>query len=212
MFGAVAALLLLCLPARAADLTLFDGKSVAAIVTDGGIPIGKAGDLLARDLAALSGRAPTVAKSAEGAKGTLIIVGPLDAPLIASLLKANHIAAAPIAGKWESYGRAVIPSPADPRQKALLIFGSDVRGTIYGVVDLTREMGVSPWEWWADVTIRKVPSIRIDGALRYSREPSVRYRAIFLNDEDFGLKPWAAKTYEPAAAPSAPRPMPASSS
>ncbi len=199
MFGVIAALLFICVPARAAEITLFDGKSVAAIVVDGGTPIRKAGELLARDLAALSGRAPAVAESTEGAKGALVIIGRFDAPLIASLLKANKIDTAPIAGKWETYGRVVIPSPADPKQRALLIFGSDVRGTIYGVTDLSREMGVSPWEWWADVTTRKVPSIRIDGALRYAREPSVRYRAIFLNDEDFGLKPWAAKTYEPEA-------------
>ncbi len=91
----------------------------------------------------------------------------------------------------------MIPAPGDPKRSALLIFGSDVRGTIYGVTDLSREMGVSPWEWWADVTIRKVPKIAVDGATRFSHEPSVHYRAIFLNDEDFGLKPWSAKTYEP---------------
>jgi hypothetical protein len=65
------------------------------------------------------------------------------------------------------------------------------------VIDLTREMGVSPWEWWADVNIRKVKRIAVDDALRYSKEPSVKYRGIFLNDEDWGLLPWSAKTYDP---------------
>ena len=93
----------------------------------------------------------------------------------------------------------VVPAPWNPGQSVLVIFGSDLRGTIYGVVDLTREMGVSAWEWWADVTIRKVDHIAVNADLFFSREPSIKYRAIFLNDEDFGLKPWAAKTYEPAA-------------
>ncbi len=186
-------------PVHAADVTLFDGKTVAGVVYDGDTPVEKAAQLLAHDLGALSGRAPAVAKTTDGASGPLVIVGRIDAPLVAALLKANKIDTAPIAGKWESYGRAAIPSPADPRRQALLIFGSDVRGAIYGVVDLSREMGVSPWEWWADAAIRKAGAIRVDGRLRYSKEPSVHYRAIFLNDEDFGLKPWAAKTYEPEA-------------
>jgi hypothetical protein len=191
--------LALALPARAAELTLYDGKSVAGVVYDGPTPIKKVAELLARDLTALSGRTPAIATNTDGVRGPLVIVGQKDAPLIAALLKANAIDVSPLAGKWESYGRVMIAAPGYAGRKALLIFGSDVRGAIYGVVDLSREMGVSPWEWWADVTIRKVGAIKVDATLHYSQEPSVHYRAIFLNDEDFGLKPWAAKTYEPEA-------------
>lgn len=208
LFGALVgslAALVICLPARASDISLFDGKAVAGVVYDGGEPIHKAAELLAHDLGALTGKAPVVADKADGASGTLVIIGQLNAPLIAALLKDSKIDPAPIAGKWETYGRAMIPAPGNAKRKALLIFGSDIRGTIYGVTDLSREMGVSPWEWWADVTIRKVSSIKIDGALRFSKEPSVRYRAIFLNDEDFGLKPWSAKTYEPEVGSIGPR-------
>jgi hypothetical protein len=194
-----------CLPARASQIALFDSKAVARVVYDGGAPVHKAAELLARDLSALTGKVPAIANTADGAGGTLIIIGQIDAPLVAALLKANKIDPSPIAGKWETYGRVAISMPGNTNQKALLIFGSDIRGTIYGVTDLSREMGVSPWEWWADVTIRKVPAIRIDGALRFSKEPSVRYRAIFLNDEDFGLKPWSAKTYEPEVGSIGPR-------
>ena len=159
-------------------------------------PIQKAAELLARDLSALTGLAPTIV-GPDAAHGPAIIIWQMDSPMIARLLSENHIDTAPLKGKWEVYGRAVVPAPGDPAKSALLIFGSDVRGTIYGVMDLSREMGVSPWEWWADVAIRKVPKITADGTTRFSREPSVHYRAIFLNDEDFGLKPWSAKTYEP---------------
>jgi len=197
---------LLALPAAAGSLTLYDGHDVAAVVTDGSsVPLGKAAALLAHDLAALTGHAPKVATDVKAARGTAVIVGTVGQSLIAGLLAANHIDAAPIAGKWETYGRAVVPAPWNARQRVLLIFGSDIRGAIYGVTDLSRELGVSPWEWWADVTIRKMPRLAVSDALVYAREPSVHYRAIFLNDEDFGLKPWAAKTYEPEAGTIGPR-------
>ena len=187
------------LPAHADNIELFDGKSVASIVTDGAAntPIRKAAELLAHDLTSLGGKRPAITANFAGLSGSAVIIGTSDSPSIAALLKANHIDTAPIAGKWETYGRAVIPAPWNPKTKALLIFGSDTRGTIWGVIDLTREMGVSAWEWWADVKIRKRARIAVDDTLRYSQEPSVKYRGIFLNDEEYGLFPWASKTYDP---------------
>jgi glycosyl hydrolase family 115 (putative glucuronidase)/glycosyl hydrolase family 115 len=195
--AAAAMLLAATTPAGAAPLSLYS----TTIVTDGNksVPLGRAAALLGHDLAALTGHAPVIATNPANIRGTGIIIGTLDQPLIAMLLKANRIDPAPIVGKWETYGRTAIPAPWNPKQRALLIFGADVRGAIYGITDLSRELGVSPWEWWADVAIRKVDHLETDGAPRFSREPSVKYRAIFLNDEDFGLKPWAAKTYEPEA-------------
>ncbi|HEY0281245.1 MAG TPA: glycosyl hydrolase 115 family protein [Rhizomicrobium sp.] len=186
-------------PASAApSLTLSDGKSVAAIVYDtaDSAPIAKAAELLAHDLKARSGFAPVIATHFNG-PGPAILIGRSDSPLIASLLKANKIDTAPLAGKWETYGRAVVPAPWNPQQSVLVIFGSDTRGTIWGVIDLTREIGVSAWEWWADVKILKADRIAVDAALRTSKEPSVKYRGIFLNDEEYGLFPWASMTYDP---------------
>jgi len=181
---------------QAADFSVFDGGATPVVVHDdtGAAPLAKAADLLARDLTALTGRKAASAVAPPAGTAPEIIIGLADSPRIAALLKANHLDAAPIAGKWESYGRAAIQDGGRP---ALLIFGSDVRGTIWGVTDLSRELGVSPWEWWADVTIQPKAKLRVDGALRYSREPSVKYRGIFLNDEEFGLWPWAANTQDP---------------
>ncbi|MDE2161801.1 MAG: glycosyl hydrolase 115 family protein [Alphaproteobacteria bacterium] len=180
-------------------MTLFDGKAVASIVYDasGGVPIAKAAELLSHDLTSLSGHKPVVTSSLTAANGAAVVIGLASSPKIAAILKANNISTDPIDGKWETYGRAVIPAPWNPKEKALLIFGSDTRGTIWGVIDLTREMGVSAWEWWADVKIRKVNHIIVDAALTYSKSPSVKYRGIFLNDEEYGLFPWASKTYDP---------------
>ena len=193
---ALAALLVAILPARAADMMLFDGKTVATIVADkqSGVPVAKAADLLARDLGAVSGRRPVVAAGLPAA-GPAVLIGRYDSPAMAAILKANGIDTAPLAGKWESYGRAVVPGPGGTQ--VLVIFGSDTRGTIWGVIDLSREMGVSAWEWWADVKIRRSARVAVDAALRYSKEPSVKYRGIFLNDEEYGLFPWASKTYDP---------------
>jgi hypothetical protein len=178
----------------------FDGAKVQTVVYDGtaGVPIAKVADLLHHDLTALCGREPAVSSNFREAKGTGIIIGLAASPQIAKILAANKISTAPIDGKWETYGRAVVPAPWNKREQALIIFGSDTRGTIWGVIDLTREMGVSAWEWWADVTIRHRDHIPIGTALTYSKPPSVKYRSVFLNAGAHGLNPWAAKTYDPA--------------
>ena len=182
--------------ARAAGFTVFDGRTVAAIRygREADVPIRKAADLLSHDLTRLTGRTPVVGTDM-GNAGDAIIIGLASSPYMAQLLRRNGLSTAPIAGKWETYGRAVVPAPWDARQRALLIFGSDTRGTIWGVIDLTREMGVSAWEWWADVKIRKVNRISVDGGLRYSKEPSVKYRGFFINTGR--LQVWAAHTFDP---------------
>ncbi|GLB49344.1 glycosyl hydrolase 115 family protein [Neptunitalea lumnitzerae] len=78
-----------------------------------------------------------------------------------------------------------------------IIAGTDARGTAYGVFSISEQIGVNPWYWWADVPTIKKNEIRINATDKYSNEPSVKFRGIFLNDEDWGLQPWAAKTFEP---------------
>ncbi len=194
---ALIALVFVFIPAQAANITLFDGKTVAGIAYDkaDGVPIAKAAALLAHDLGAVSGRKPVVSTSLPA--GTVVLIGRYDSPEIASILKANGIDTKPIAGKWETYGRAVVTAPGHPKRNVLVIFGSDTRGTIWGVIDLTRQLGVSAWEWWADVKIRRQARVAVDAALYYSKPPTVKYRGIFLNDEEYGLFPWASKTFDP---------------
>jgi hypothetical protein len=178
-------------PARA-ELILFDGHQTATVVHAEGIPLAKAADLLAHDLFALSGHKVPVVGTLP-ARGNAILIGRIDQPAIAALLKAHRIDTAPVAGKWETYGRAVVDQND---RKVLVIFGSDTRGAIWGTMDLSREMGVSPWEWWADVKIAKKARVVVNDAPFTSKEPTVKYRGIFLNDEEYGLFPWAAKTYD----------------
>ena len=80
----------------------------------------------------------------------------------------------------------------------LLVAGSDSHGTAYGIMELSRLIGVSPWEWWADVTPEKKTSFVLSAEYQTLQSPSVEYRGIFINDEDWGLMPWSSQTYEPS--------------
>ncbi len=80
----------------------------------------------------------------------------------------------------------------------LYILGSDKRGTAYGLLELSRLIGVSPWEWWADSPIEKRETLTLNEGFRRMEYPSVAHRGIFLNDEDFALMPWSSRTYEPS--------------
>ena len=96
--------------------------------------------------------------------------------------------------QWEAYTIKVV---GNFRKSTLLVVGSNSRGTAYGLMELSRMIGVSPWRWWADVKPRKRETVILPGDLFLEDAPKVKFRGIFLNDEDWGLQPWAAKTFEP---------------
>lgn len=116
-------------------------------------------------------------------------------------LNCRHLADNP----WESFIIAVVDRPFDGIEQALVIAGSDRRGTAFGIFELSQRIGVSPWVWWADVLPERKENLYIDSGLHEFGPPSVKYRGIFLNDEDWGLQPWAAKTYEPEVGDIGPR-------
>lgn len=107
------------------------------------------------------------------------------------LIKKKQIAVKDIKGKWEAFKIVCFDD------NRLAVVGSDSRGTAYGVLELSRMMGVSPWEWWADVTPEKKSEVLIEKGVVTVQSPSVQYRGIFLNDEDWALVPWSSKNYEP---------------
>lgn len=117
----------------------------------------------------------------------LIYVGTVGTPLINGLAEGGEIDLTDIEGKWEVYS---IQRISDGK---LAIIGSTPRGTAYGLFELSRLIGVTPWIWWADVAPGKHPTLFLSGDRMVSKEPSVKYRGIFINDEDWGLQPWAAK-------------------
>ena len=80
----------------------------------------------------------------------------------------------------------------------LIVLGSDKRGTAYGILELSRMIGVSPWVWWADSPIEKRESLVLKDDFKMLQHPSIARRGIFINDEDWGLNPWSWQTYEPS--------------
>lgn len=106
---------------------------------------------------------------------------------------------------WECFQIALLRNPAPGVSVALVIAGADRRGTAYGVYTLSQALGVSPWHWWADVApLRRGPlHLSLDAPLLDG--PAVKYRGLFINDEDWGLFPWAAQTFEPEAGTIGPR-------
>ena len=117
--------------------------------------------------------------------------------LIGRLVDDEKITIADIEGKWETYKIEVVNKPLPGIEKALVIVGSDRRATAYGLLEISRMMDVSPWEWWADVTPEVKEEVSISVTPKTYGSPSVKYRGIFLNDEDWGLQRWAALNYEP---------------
>lgn len=108
------------------------------------------------------------------------------------LLKAVSADVSALAGKKQAFLLQVLPDGK------LLVAGSDSHGTAYGIMELSRLIGVSPWEWWADVTPEKKISFVLPAEYQTLQSPSVEYRGIFINDEDWGLMPWSSQTYEPS--------------
>ena len=157
----------------------------------------RAAELFAADVEAVTGRRPQVT-SATGETGPAVIVGTVGgSALIRRLSEAGKIDTAPLEGAWERYLIQTVANPLPGIRKALVIAGSDRRGAAYGLFTLSELIGVPPWYWWADVPVKKHAALHVDAPPTYSQTPSVRYRGIFLNDEDWGLTPWASQTFEP---------------
>ena len=138
---------------------------------------------LKRDIAMVTG--------SEG-RQSQIVVGTYGTKTISNLIAKGVLKEQDLKGKWESYV-ITVTDEVNPR---LVIAGSDKRGTIYGIYDVSQRIGVSPWYWWADVPVTKNPDASVDCDYYASGEPTVKYRGIFINDEDWGLKPWSSTNFE----------------
>ena len=188
---------LLATEARAEQAVLYDNGQVATIVHEKERPLSLVAELLARDFNSVTGQIPSVSSDLSRCRKICVVIARHDGPLANIIAADAGVSLGSLAGQWERYERIFVRSRRDPSISYLLIAGSDTRGAIWGVIDLTREIGVSAWEWWADVKPRRVDRLVVAGEQRVSNSPSIQYRGIFLNDEDWGLQPWAAKTYEP---------------
>lgn len=175
--------------------TLLENGTPNAILVDGqedaGVKI--AAGNLSEDFKRVSGKAADL-QTAPGS-GRMVIVGTLASRYIKELAKAKKIDASQLEGKNEKYLMTVVSSPLKGVDEALVIAGSDKRGTIYGIYELSEQIGVSPWYDWADVPVIPQKNLSIARGSYTAGEPVVKYRGIFLNDEAPCLTGWVKHTY-----------------
>ena len=144
-----------------------------------------------QDLARVSGQTPQVLRDAASATGPVVLVGVLgESPLIDDLVARGKLDVSDLAGEWEAFRIAVADTPWPGVDRALVIVGSDRRGAVFGTYDVSEDMGVSPWYWFADVPVQRRSHVRLTPGQR-TEHPGVRYRGFFINDEDPALKNWA---------------------
>ncbi len=157
-----------------------------------------AADLQA-DVNRVSGVKPELTTAGAPSSKVAVLAGTLgQSALIDRLVQAGKIKTDALAGKWESFLIATVTQPLPGVDQALVIAGSDKRGTIYGLYEISEQIGVSPWYWWADVPPRHHEALFVKAGTYVQGPAAVKYRGIFINDEDWGLYPWAAQTFDPA--------------
>ncbi|MDX9728675.1 MAG: glycosyl hydrolase 115 family protein [Bacteroidales bacterium] len=152
---------------------------------------------LQNDLGRVTGTMPGLITATKAPRSEFIIIaGTIGrSAMIDHLVKKNKIDAGAIYGKWESFVIQTVEKPFPGVKSALVIAGSDKRGTIYGIYEISRQAGVSPWHWWADVPVRKSSELFVIPGRYAEEEPSVKYRGIFLNDEYPALTRWVSYKY-----------------
>lgn len=125
---------------------------------------------------------------------TVIIAGTLGkSPVVDALAAAGKLGdLSRVKGRWEAFVSAVVEAPVAGCARALVVAGSDARGTIYGLYDVSEQIGVSPWYFWADVHAARRTAIYALPTRKVQGPPTVRYRGIFLNDEQPALTDWVA--------------------
>ena len=176
-----------------------DGHAAAIVSDPADAPVvAHAATDLSADIAAVTGVRPSVEAAAEPVGKTLVVIGTLGKNrLIDRMVAARKLDVGRLSGAWESFLIATVEGPLPGIERALVIVGSDRRGAAFGAYELSEAMGVSPWTWWADVKPRRRDALVVAPETRRFGPPSVRYRGLFINDEDWGLTPWAAQTFEP---------------
>lgn len=157
----------------------------------------KAADLFSNDVRLVTGQAIQVGVIENKLASNSIIVGTLGHNELIDKLVAKHkLDVKSLENRWESYLIEVVRNPLPGVSKALVVVGSDRRGTAYGLFTISEAIGVSPWYWWADAPVAKRQELNLKVDKVVSKEPTVKYRGIFINDEDWGLLRWAKRTFE----------------
>ncbi|HLX70996.1 MAG TPA: glycosyl hydrolase 115 family protein, partial [Verrucomicrobiae bacterium] len=186
-------------PSNDVDCLSLVSRETAAMVVDTNdfAVVQLAANFFADDVQRVTGRRPAVTNRPTGPQ--VIIVGTLgQSPLIDQLASGGKLKDLDqIRDRWDATLMQIVQQPFPGVGRALVVVGSNRRGAAYGLMQLSEKIGVSPWYWWADMPAAHRDTIAFQLSAPQVDAPGVKYRGIFINDEDWGLNPWASKTFDP---------------
>ncbi|MEJ1202554.1 MULTISPECIES: glycosyl hydrolase 115 family protein [unclassified Streptomyces] len=194
-------------PARDAFPLVAGGRAAPLVVDEGDHPgvVRVVGDLRT-DIGRVTGTEPAVAHGLPGAESRdIVLVGTLGrSPLLDGLVETGKLDVSSIGGKWETSLQQVVRDPLPGVRRALVVAGSDQRGTIFGAYEVSRQIGVSPWHFWDDVPPHRHDELYVLPGRHTQGTPAVKYRGFFINDENPSLGTWAPAYFGPGLAPGYP--------
>ncbi|MCR5792645.1 MAG: glycosyl hydrolase 115 family protein [Lachnospiraceae bacterium] len=200
------------------DFTLFNGTEVGCLYLDSDTngkteysQVQRAGEDLKNDIKEVTGKTPEVVATEsalaqkKGKSTQVVIAGTIGhSDLIDKLINEGKLDTSKVANEWEAYSLQLVDNPCAGVEKALVIVGSDKRGTIYGIYTLSEKIGVSPWYWWGDVGIDKKSELSFTKSeIEQTDKPDVKYRGIFLNDEE-NFQEWSKRFENDTDSPGSP--------
>ena len=173
------------------------GRQAVLVVDDADADVVRtAAQCVVGDIESVTGRRLTL-KSSLAAGDLPIMAGTLgSSPLLDALVATGRVDTTGVTGVWEAYALQLVDAPMEGVEQALVVMGGTPRGTAYGLLEISRRVGVSPYVWWADVAPMPQETICVTGTRSETERPDVKYRGLFINDEDWALLPWAKKTFE----------------
>ncbi|SDQ09170.1 Glycosyl hydrolase family 67 N-terminus [Chryseobacterium soldanellicola] len=179
-------------------ILLKDASVRISIFTNNNIDAGilRAVKNLQTDFQKVTGEKPDILNQISGMTSPLIIIGTVGTKsMIDDLIRQKKIDGKSLTGKREKYIIQNVSNPFPGVSEAIVIAGSDKRGTIYGIYEVSQQIGVSPWYYWADVPVETKENLYFKKGIYTDGEPAVEYRGIFLNDEEPSLGGWARATF-----------------
>ncbi|KAK4102386.1 glycoside hydrolase family 115 protein [Parathielavia hyrcaniae] len=177
------------------NYTLSNGEKAAASAAYTYNPVNNVNNTHYSTIGTVNFTGPAYADPSPG--NVVIIAGTIGrSAVIDKLISSKSIDVSAVKGKWESFTSQVVKNPVPGCSKALVIAGSDPRGTIYGIYDISEQIGVSPWYFWADSPPKKSKNLYVTEKKKVQGPPSVKYRGFFLNDEQPALTNWVASHWQ----------------
>jgi hypothetical protein len=180
------------------NFAIATANNVAIICTDINDPalIQRTALWLQQDIEMVTGKKPVLTNTIPATAKSIIIIGTVEqSALIKQLAQQKKINIDKLKNKWEAYLIQTVATPFKGIEQAIVIAGSDRRGAAFGVAELSQQIGVSPWYWWADVPVKKKKELYIKKNFSTMDAPQVKYRGIFINDEAPALSGWTREKF-----------------